>query len=287
MINDKLNSYSDVKQTGNQFYDKLSPGRELISFETDFLTYFNNTRKFTSSVATPLTGTITTNTSTTLVTGVSTLFTTELSVGETIYDNSGNVLGIIATINTDTSLDLLQNATITMSGTYNNFTYYLNQYTYLDIGDIISLSDLEDNITNYMIIDFNVDFVREYINPEYSTIIPRNAKYRAKKIEIPASSPPDFIFDINSIPRIDNWIITSGYDLRYQVFADSQDSYKTIAYSLTNAPVGMVINASIGLITWTPLVGDDNEVYNDIEVIASDGTDTTSYYFNVRVYPTL
>ena len=107
MINDKLNSFTDVQQAGNQFFAKLSPGRELLEFECDLLTYFNNTDRFTSSVATPLTGTITTNTSTTLVTGVGTLFTTELSVGETIYDNSGVVLGIIATINTDTSLDLL------------------------------------------------------------------------------------------------------------------------------------------------------------------------------------
>ena len=286
MINDKLNSYSDVQQTGNQFYAKLSPGRELISFETDFLTYFNSQSKYTSNFNNPL-GTLTLN-ATSAVLGVSTDFTNDLSVGDTIYTSQGIVIGIVQSITDNNNLTLISATNITGSGIFfNKSTYYLNQFTYLDIGNTISLSDLEDNITNYMIIDFNVDFVREYINPEYSTIIPRNAKYRAKKIEIPASIPPVFIFDNNSIPRIDNWIITSGYDLRYQVLAISQDLYKTIAYSLQNAPVGMTIDSSTGLISWTPGVGDENEAYVDIEVIAFDGTDSTSYYFNIRVYPTI
>jgi len=286
MINDKLNSYSDVQQTGNQFFAKLSPGRELISFETDFLTYFNSQSKFTNNFNLPL-GTLTLN-ATSAVLGVSTAFTTDLQVGDTLYTNLGVVIGIVQSITDDNNLILISATNITGSGIFfNTSTYYLNQYSYLDIGDVISLSDLEDNITNYMIIDFNVDFVREYINPEYSTIIPRNAKYRAKKIEIPASLPPAFVFDNNSLPRIDNWIVTSGYDLSYQVLATSPIRYKTIVYSLQNAPVGMVINSSTGLITWTPGAGDDNEVYSDIEVVAFDGTDSTSYYFNVRVYPTL
>jgi hypothetical protein len=40
MINDKLNTFSDVRLAGQQFYDKLTPGRELISFETDLLYYY-------------------------------------------------------------------------------------------------------------------------------------------------------------------------------------------------------------------------------------------------------
>jgi hypothetical protein len=207
MINDKLNSYSDVQQTGNQFFAKLSPGRELISFETDFLTYFNSQTKFTNNFNLPL-GTLTLN-ATSAVLGVSTAFTTDLEVGDTLYTDLGVVIGIVQSITDDNNLILISATNITGSGIFfNTSTYYLNQYTYLDIGDIISLSDLENNITNYMIIDFNVDFIREYINPEYSTIIPRNAKYRAKKIEIPASLPPEFVFDNNSLPRIDNWIVT-------------------------------------------------------------------------------
>lgn len=286
MINDKLNSFSDVQQAGNQFFAKLSPGRELISFETDFLTYFISQQKYTSNFNTPL-GTLTLN-GTSAVLGVSTDFTTDLSIGDTIYTDQGIVIGIIKTITDNNNLTLVSPTNISGSGIFfNKTTYYLNQYSYLDIGNTISISDLQDSITNYMIIDFSVDFVREYLNPEYSTIIPRNAKYRAKKIDIPASLPPYFVFDNNQVPKIDNWIVTSGYDLKYQLLAISQDRYKSISYSLQNAPVGMVIDSSTGLITWTPGVSDENEAYENIEVIAFDGTDSTSYYFNVRVYPTL
>ena len=49
----------------------------------------------------------------------------------------------------------------------------------------------------------------------------------------------------------------------------------------------MTIDSSTGLISWTPGVGDENEAYVNIEVIAFDGTDSTSYFFNIRVYPTI
>ncbi len=286
MINDKLNSFTDVQQAGNQFFAKLSPGRELLEFECDLLTYFNNTSRFTSSIATPLTGNITTNTSTTLVTGVSTLFTTELSVGETIYDNEGNKLGIIATINSNTSLDLLQNANVTMSGGYNNFTYFLNQYDYIDIGDVIYVNDLENNAETYEIIDWSFDAVREYINPGVTDIVVRSAKYRAKKVTIPANNPPIISYAFNSIPAANQWIITSGYDLVLGI-RGFIGQYKTGVFSLSNEPSGMLIDATTGVITWTPGVSDENEIYEDITVSLSDGTDTTEYKFSIRVYPTL
>ena len=286
MINDKLNSFTDVQQAGNQFFAKLSPGRELLEFECDLLTYFNSTSRFTSSVATPLTGTITTNTSTTLVTGVGTLFTTELTIGETIYSNSGVILGIIATINTDTSLDLLQNATTTINDTYNNFTYFLNQYDYIDIGDVIYVNDLENNTETYEIIDWSFDAVREYINPGVTDIAVRSAKYRAKKVTIPANNPPIIAYAFNNIPAANQWIITSGYDLVLAIQA-FVGQYETGVFSLSNEPLGMVIDANTGVITWTPGVSDENEIYNDITVSISNGTSTTTYKFSIRVYPTL
>lgn len=286
MVNEKLNSFTDVQQAGNQFFAKLSPGRELLEFECDLLTYFNNTDRFTSSVATPLTGTITTNTSTTLVTGVGTLFTTELSVGETIYDNSGVVLGIIATINTDTSLDLLQNATITMSDSYNNFTYFLNQYDYIDIGDLVYVNDLENNAETYEIIEWSFDAVREYINPGVTDIVVRTAIYKAKKVTVPADNPPIISYSFNTIPAENQWIITSGYDLVLAIQA-SIGQYETATFSISNEPSGMVIDANTGVITWTPGVSDENEIYDDITVSVSNGTSTTTYKFSIRVYPTL
>jgi hypothetical protein len=220
------------------------------------------------------------------VTGAGTLFTTELSVGETIYDNSGVVLGIISTINTDTSLDLLQNATITMSDSYNNFTYYLNQYDYIDIGDVIYVNDLENNAETYEIIDWSFDAVREYINPGVTDIVVRSAKYRAKKVTIPADNPPIIAYSFNSIPAENQWIITSGYDLVLSIGAFI-GQYETATFSLSNEPLGMIINSSTGVITWTPGVSDENEIYEDITVSVSNGTSTTTYKFSIRVYPTL
>ncbi len=295
MINDKLNTYSDVQVAGQQFYDKLTPGRELISFETDLLYYFNSQGKFTSNNII-LSGTITTNNSTTLITGVGTLFTTELSIGETLFDELGNKIGIVQIINNDTSLDLLQNSTITYSGDYNKTTYYLNQYQHLDIGDIFYLADLNNNLTAYMIIDFSVDFIREYINPEYTQVIPRSAKYRAKKVDIPANNPPVFINSIpgqsasfNLLTFNENWIVSSGYTLNIYVLARSLGVYDTITYSLSNEPAGMTISVIDGIakIEWIPSVSDENEVYTDIEINATDGTSTVTKTFTVRVYPSL
>lgn len=295
MINDKLNTFSDVQLAGQQFYDKLTPGREIISFETDLLYYFNSQSKYTSSNQTPL-GNLTLN-GTNAVLGVSTEFTTDLEVGDTIYTDQGVVIGIVKTITDNNNLTLISPTNITGSGIFfNKSTYYLNQYVSLDIGDIFYLADLENNLTAYMIIDFSVDFIREYINPTYNQIIPRSAKYRAKKVDVPASNPPVFV---NSLPGIyslvdaltfnDNWIVTSGYTMKFYVYAASTDSYKTITYSLTNAPAGMTITnvGSLGEIEWTPSVSDDNEVYSDIEINAFDGTDTVTKTFSVRVYPSL
>jgi hypothetical protein len=295
MINDKLNTFSDVQLAGQQFYDKLTPGRELISFETDLLYYFNSQDKFTSTNL-PLLGNLTLN-ATSAVLGVSTQFLTDLSIGDSIYTNQGVLIGIVQSIADNNNLTLISPTNITGSGIFfNKTTYYLNQYQHLDIGDIFYLADLENNLTAYMIIDFNVDFIREYINPSFTQIIPRSAKYRAKKVTIPVNNPPIFV---SSVPGLndsysfltfyENWIVSAGYTLTFTVLAVSVVPYKTITYSLTNAPAGMTIttNGSLGEIEWTPGILDSNKVFNDIVINAFDGTDTTTRTFNVRVYPTL
>lgn len=60
--------------------------------------------------ATVRTGTITAATNTITVTGINTLFTTELSVGNSIRNNSGTVIGTVATIVSNTQLTLGANA---------------------------------------------------------------------------------------------------------------------------------------------------------------------------------
>jgi len=284
MINDKLNTKTDISQTANQFYKKLTPGRELVEFESDLLTYYDFTSRFIPNNITPLSGTITTNTSTTLVSGVGTFFTTELSVGDTVYDNSGIVLGIVGTINTDTSLDFIQNATATMSGTYNNFTVYKNQYDYIDIGDVIYLNDLLGNAETYRIIEWNCNFIKETTNSD--TINVRRAVYRAKKISIPANNPPEIAYAFNTIPAANEWIVTQGYELIFSVVA-LVGQFETASFSLTGQPSGMTINSATGEINWTPTSMQQNNIYSNIGVVVSDGTDSKTYRFTVRTYSTL
>ena len=61
--------------------------------------------------ANDITGTITATTSSTAVTGAGTSFDTELVVGDTIQDGSGNAVGTIASIESATALTLKANAT--------------------------------------------------------------------------------------------------------------------------------------------------------------------------------
>lgn len=61
------------------------------------------------------TGTITTLTSSTTVTGVGTKFTTEFSVGDSVCKADNTVLGVVASITSDTVLVLVANATAAVS----------------------------------------------------------------------------------------------------------------------------------------------------------------------------
>ena len=56
----------------------------------------------------------------------------------------------------------------------------------------------------------------------------------------------------------------------------------TPVYSLSTAPIGMVIDESSGMITWTPTAGQEGQ--QDVIVVASNnsGSDTQSFQINVQ-----
>lgn len=62
------------------------------------------------------TGTITTSTSTTTVTGVGTAFTTQLSVGSSLYNSADVLIGKVASIASNTSLTLSSNSAVAITG---------------------------------------------------------------------------------------------------------------------------------------------------------------------------
>jgi hypothetical protein len=287
LINDKLNSISDVTQTGNQFFAKLSPGREIIEFESDLLTYFDSEDQFTSPVATSLSGQISIDNTSPNVSGVSTAFLTELNVGQDLYKNDGTLIGKIKKIVDDSNLILFSNApALEYNIDYNNYTYVLNQYQYIDIGDTITYTELDGTISEYEIIEWSLADVREYTDPELNNVIVRRANYRAKKVTIPNDLTPIFYFNFNviPIPASNQWIITSDYDLSIEVGILAAP-YDTLAVTLSNQPTGMTINNQT--ITWTPSAGQANQVYENIVITASNGTSSSTYEFSVRVYDVL
>jgi hypothetical protein len=374
-INDKYNTFSDAIQAGDEYFKRLTTGREVIEFDSDLLTYYDNYSKSVPSTTVFLSGTISFSTSSPDVTGVGTAFlsnleveigdylytsdrhligqvasitsdedltlvdnpsvtysnviysnkppegptplsgeiqffdnsetvtgtltefTTELEIGDILYDNTGRVIGLVYSIQDDFELTLNAFATYD-SGTsipFNNYTVYLKEFNYIDIGDIITIFD-EDNVAStWQILDWSCDFIREYETPSYSTPTVRNATYRAKKVTLPTKE--DFVLNANFIePAPNQKIIESFQKLLIRVYAFGLNVDYTYTSTLTNEPAGMVFDGigsdSFGnyyQISFTPDALDANAIYgqepNPITFTLSDGTNSKTYQFSVRVYP--
>jgi hypothetical protein len=130
MINDKLNCETDVKQAAEQFYNKLSPGRNIIEFECDLITTWDDDQKYTPTNRENLSGQIDCTIGGTAVTGTSTAFLSEVQVGDFLYLENGLKVGYVRTINSDFSITLVSGAQTSSNGAkfYNDYTQYLNQY---------------------------------------------------------------------------------------------------------------------------------------------------------------
>jgi len=287
MINDKLNSKSDVAQCGNQFYDKLTVGREIVEFESDLLTYFDNYSHYVPVGPTPLSGEIQFYDNSDVVVGTLTEFTTELEIGDVLYDNTGKVIGQVYSITDDFELYLTTNASFT-AGTsivYNNYTQYLNEFNYIDIGDVIVLKN-ENNIgTYYQILDWNVDFIRENNTDGYNAPNVRAARYRAKKV-IPPTNEEIITNPTYVEPSLNQKIITKDESLEVRVYIVNFNNTKTYTATLSGHPSGMTASIvdDYASVEWIPNSGQQNKIYNGITVTISDGTVSKPYVFSVRVY---
>lgn len=86
----------------------------VVFFEANTV---NTSRTVTVRARTQITGTITSTTAGTAVTGTGTLFTSQTKVGSILYDNTGALIGAVASITNDTSLTLKRNGvTATTNG---------------------------------------------------------------------------------------------------------------------------------------------------------------------------
>ena len=92
----------------------------------------------------------------------------------------------------------------------------------------------------------------------------------------------------NQAPIITSTPITSAVanqTYTYKVNATDPDVGDTLAYTLSAKPTGMTINASTGLISWTPISGQigDNDVI--VEVSVGDKYDTQNFTIAVSETP--
>lgn len=75
--------------------------------------------------------------------------------------------------------------------------------------------------------------------------------------------------------------INHNHEYAYPVQATDRNN-DTLEYSLTQAPEGMTINSSTGLVQWTPTKEQTNQSY-DVEIQVSDGKLTDSQSFQINV----
>ena len=291
---EKLNSIQDVNQVAEQYFNRITTGRDLIEFESEILTWFDSTSNAVTGAI--LTGDITIDT-TNVVTGVLTEFTTELSPGDSLYEvETGDLIGIVKTITNDTNLTLLSNniPTIKYNIEATKNIEYLNEFTMVDIGDIISISDLEDNIENFQIIDWSFDVLKDYSIQQGINV--RKAKYRAKKITVPAFYTPVFSFNVfydtglDTQPASNQKIIAVDDTLLFTMEILGTPPYTTNTITLTNEPANMTatLDGNLVIIEFTPDNTQANQLASNILLTCtnSDGAVIT-YTFSVRVYGTL
>ena len=289
---EKLNSLQDVNQVAEQYFNRITTGRDLIEFESDLLTWYDSTSRIITGDN--LTGTISLN-GTVNVVGVGTLFLTELSPGDSIFlSSTGEFIGIVSTITNNTNLVLVVN---NISTNYAGIDFtknikYLNQYRMIDIGDIITISFLDNTLENFQIIDFSFDIIKENINQERINV--RKAKYRAKKVTIPSVDTPVFSFNIssniteNEQPANNQKIIAVDDTLLFIIYVLGTPEFTTNSFALSNEPNNMTVNQinnTTAGISFTPDNTQSNQLASNIVLTCTNSNGAViSYTFSVRVY---
>jgi len=114
---------ANIEGQGTIFSTELGVGYYLYNLEYQFMgsvaSITDNDTVVMTMVYTNRTGTITSTLVSTAVTGSGTLFLTELAAGDFLYDTSGNYIGTVANITTNTALTLTANAvTAVTAGVY-------------------------------------------------------------------------------------------------------------------------------------------------------------------------
>ena len=303
--NERFTNKNIVQKSAQSFFNKISTGREIVEFQSDFITYFDDFSKATNMEPLPAkTGTIDSFTYSNVVSGVGTLFTSELIAGNILYSADGYMIGTVASIGSNTSLTLTTNALYAVStGQYflRNPIKWLYEYRFLSTGNLVELFDTTGVSTGkYRILSYEVEFVKNNIpvyisgilqNPE--TINIAQCNYKAVKQNI-----------INRWQIIEKEQVNTTFENDINVLKSTASkivlSFITggagLTYSTSGAPAGMTFSMSALsesqqdlVIDWTPSVGQTKQVFTFTVTVNNAGGIGNSYTIPLtfKVFDTL
>lgn len=122
--NPDYSSLKIVENANNQFFERLSNGREILEFTSDFLTYLDTTDTFELNTEYYKQGLVKWTSGSTTVNGAATYFKTQFTAGDKIYaitqqpTQTVTLIGTISSISSDTSLTLTSAPVASGSSSY-------------------------------------------------------------------------------------------------------------------------------------------------------------------------
>ena len=303
IINDRLNSKNQVSKSANLLFEKISTGREIVEFTSDFLTFFDDITKAPNTIVpTAKTGTIDTFTYSNVVNGTGTLFTSQLAPGNFLYSPDGYLIGTVQSISSNTSLTLSSNAlyAVSSSAYYTTNPYiWLYQYDCLDIHNVVELKNLNGTSDGYYkILSWKVDFVKANI-PVYISGVLQNpdqiniaqCSYRAMKV-----------INENKAYISERDFINNYFENTVNVLKNTVSKILLVVstvgpttHSLLGQPSGMTSymtnlgNSKAIVLQWTPSVAQVRSTYSMfVDITNSFGSGNTySIPLTLKVYDTL
>lgn len=274
--NIRFTSQNIVQKAAQSFFDKISTGREIVEFTSDYLTYFDTSKKPNLEPLPAKTGTIDTFTYSNGVNGTGTLFLSQLVVGDVLYSVDGYTIGTVQSIASNTSLTLTTNALYAVSaGQFftRNPWKWLNQYQFVDCDDDVEIFDTAGVSTGkYKIISYRAEFVKNNI-PVYVSGVLQNpdqinitqCTYKALKMNYTNKMPIIEVDNVNSFFENNINVLKSTPSKCVLSFYTGGSG---LSYSTSGAPAGMTFSLSAFstfqqdlVINWTPSIAQSKQSY--------------------------
>ena len=276
--NDRLTTQNIVESAAQSFFDKITTGREIVEFTSDYLTYFNDFSKTPNAEPLPAkTGTIDSFTYSNSIGGTGTLFLSQLTIGDKLYSPDGYLIGTVATIPSNTTLTLTTNALYAVSSSQyytRNPWVFANQYAFLDCDQDVEIFDTTGTSTGYYkILSYRVDFVKANI-PIYVSGVLQNpdqinvtqATYKAVKVNYTNKAN---IYEDEKVNLLYSNVVNVQKNVASKTILRFITSVNALTYTTTGLPSGMTVSSSTFdgstqniIFDWTPSPAQTKSVAN-------------------------